>query len=169
MATDGGPLYNAIRTRRVSRSMTGEPVSPGDLELVVNAARFAPNAGNRRLQPMVPISDPVVIGMLRKVAPGMLPVPAALIVICIDEPRALEYGFRAGTPGLYIDVGTTAATLLLAAHTIGLASCPVTSFSRAAVARILGLADGIIAQMFVALGHATPDQPPPMPASGLHP
>jgi nitroreductase len=66
---------------------------------------------------------------------------------------------------LYIDVGTAAATMLLAAHAIGLASCPVTSFSRVAVARLLGLDEAITPQLIVCLGHATTDQPPSMRAS----
>ncbi len=58
------------------------------------------------------------------IAPGMIARPRAAAVICIDLARAEEYGFRPDTPGLYIDVGTTAATLLLAAHAAGLAVVP---------------------------------------------
>ncbi|HVE30906.1 MAG TPA: nitroreductase family protein, partial [Mycobacteriales bacterium] len=60
----------------------------------------------------------------------------------------------------YVDVGTTAATMLLAAHAVGLGSCPVTSFSRAAVARLLGLAEGIEPRLVVCLGHPAGHQPP---------
>ena len=72
----------------------------------------------------------------------MLARPAPAAVICIDLARAEEYGFAPDTPGLYIDVGTTAATMLLAAHALGLAAQPVTSFSRVAAARLLGLPAG---------------------------
>jgi nitroreductase len=158
------PVYDAIRSRRVTRNMDGTPVDPRDFELVVRAARYAPNAGNRRLQPVVAVRDPQTVRLLRMVAPGMLVRPQAAIVICIDEQRAAVYGFRRDAPGLYIDVGTTAATLLLAAHAVGLASCPVTSFSRAAVSRLLGLDDALTPRMVVCLGHAAADQPAPMGA-----
>ena len=78
----------------------------------------------------------------------------------IDRQRAAGYGFRPDTPGLYVDVGTTAATLLLAAHAVGLAACPVTSFSRAAAARLLGLDAAVVPQLIVCLGHADHNQPP---------
>jgi nitroreductase len=160
----GGALYDGIRTRRVTRNMDSRPIPPADLELVVRAARYAPNAGNRRLQPVVAVTDPRYLRMLRVVSPGMLPSPQAAVVICIDEQRAEEVGFNPRTPGLYVDVGTTAATLLLAAHSLGLASCPVTSFSRAAAARLLGIGGGVVPQLIVCLGHAASEQPPPMAA-----
>lgn len=153
------PVYDAIRTRRVTREMSDAPVAAHDLELVVAAARWAPNAGNRRLQPVVAVSDPVLLRLLRMVSPGMIARPQAAAVICIDVPRAIGFGFEPAAPGLYVDVGTTAATLLLAAHSLGLASCPVTSFSRAAVARLLGLGPGVRPELVVCLGHAADRQP----------
>jgi nitroreductase len=44
------PVLETIRRRRVVRSMTPEPVARTQLERVLEAARFAPNAGNRRLR-----------------------------------------------------------------------------------------------------------------------
>jgi nitroreductase len=158
------PVYEAIRTRRVTRNMSDRPIEPADVELVAHAARYAPNAGNRRLQPVITITDRATIGLLRKVSPGMMPRPQALIVICIDRSRAAAFGFRPDYAGLYVDIGTTAATLLLAAHAVGLAACPVTSFSRAAAARILDTEPLIEPQMMICLGYAADNQPPPMGA-----
>lgn len=89
----------------------------------------------------------------------MVPMPQAIVVISIDTARAEEFGFPAGHRGLYIDVGTTAATILLAAQSVGLGACPVTSFSRAAVARILALPERTSPEMLVCLGHAAERQP----------
>ena len=44
-------------------------------------------------------------------------------------------------------------------HSVGLGACPVTSFSRAAAARVLGLPDGMSPEMLVCLGHPTEAQP----------
>lgn len=154
--------YEAIRTRRVTRSMTAEPVDAVAFDRVFAAARYAPSAGNRRLQPVVPVTDQRLLRLLRMIAPGMVPRPQAAIVVCIDEHRATSYGFAPDAPGLYVDVGTMAATLLLAAHAVGLAACPVTSFSRAAAGRLLGLDDGVVARLIVCLGHAADHQPAPM-------
>jgi len=153
------PVYDAIRTRRVTRAMSPEPVDPDLVAAVLESARWAPNAGNRRLQPVLPVSDPVTLRLLRAISPGMVPRPPAALVICVDAARAEEFGFPPRYRGLYVDVGTTAATLLLAAQSVGLGACPVTSFSRSAAARILGLRNGLSAEMIVCLGHPADAQP----------
>jgi nitroreductase len=133
---------------------------------VVGAARWAPNAGNRRLQPVLSVSDPVTLRLLKAVSPGMVPRPQAAAVICLDTARAEEFGFLPGHRGLYVDIGTTAATLLMAAYSVGLGACPVTSFSRAAAARILGLRPGLSPELIVCLGHPTDAQPATLSALG---
>jgi len=152
-------MYDALRTRRVTRAMSAEPVAPDLVDRVVAAARWAPNAGNRRLQPVQAVTDPMTLRLLRAVSPGMVPRPQAAVVICLDTARAEEFGFQPGHRGLYVDIGTTAATLLLAAHSLGVGACPVTSFSRAAAARILGLRAGLSPEMIVCLGHPADAQP----------
>ena len=154
MTSQGDAVLEAIRSRRVVRNMTDEPIAPSDIAAVLSAMRFAPNAGNRRLHPVVAVTDPARLRLLRLVAPGMLARPAAAVVICIDVARAVEFGFVPDHPGLFIDVGTSAATGLLAE--------PVTSFSRAAVGRLLDLPPGLEPRMMLCLGHAAVAQPPAM-------
>jgi nitroreductase len=152
-------VLEAIRTRRVTRRMSDDPVDPAQIEAVIGAARWAPNAGNRRLQPVLPVTDAVTLRLLKAVSPGMVPAPQAALVICLDTARAEEFGFQPGHRGLYVDIGTTAAVLLLAAHSVGLGACPVTSFSRAAAARVLGLRAGLSPELVVCLGHPARVQP----------
>jgi len=52
-----------------------------------------------------------------------------------------------------IDVGTAAQTMMLAAHAIGLASGPVTSFSKEAIKVILNLPGSYSPEMFICIGH----------------
>ncbi|MFG2044624.1 nitroreductase family protein [Dactylosporangium sp. NPDC048998] len=151
-----------IRTRRVVRAMTDEPVPRDLLERVLDAAAHAPSAGNRRFQRFVAVDDGATLRVLRMVSPGMLQRPAAVVVICVDAALAVEYGFRAGSSGLYIDVGTAAQTMLLAAHALGLGSGPVTSFSKAAVSAVLNLPPGWSPELIVCLGRPAATQPPPM-------
>src|SRR5262245_38776412 len=96
------------------------------------------------------------------VSPGMIQHPAAAVTICTDRRLAAEYGFPPDAPGLHVDVGTAMATLLLAAHAIGLGAGPVTSFSRAAVGVVLRLPEGWVPEVVVCLGHPAPAGPAPM-------
>src|SRR5262245_822733 len=130
-------VLQAIRTRRVVRHMTTEPIDRAQLIEVLKAARWAPSAGNRRLQRFVAVQRPATVRLLRMVSPGMLQHPAAIVVICIDWQRVAQYGMPRQNTGVYVDVGTALQTILLAAHAIGLGAGPVTSFSKAAVRVIL--------------------------------
>jgi len=92
--------------------------------------------------------------------------PTAIVVICIDGGRAESFGMRPTAKGLYVDVGTTAQTMLLAAHSLGLGAGVVTSFSQAAVSAVLNLPEGWSPEMFICLGHAAPVQPAGMRPRG---
>ena len=97
MTEPGAELLRTIRSRRVARALTAQPVTRDQLDTVLEAASFAPSAGNRRLHPLVVVTDPGRLSVLRLVSPGMLQRPAAAIVICIDQANARRFGFRPGT------------------------------------------------------------------------
>ena len=161
------PVLEAIRTRRMARALTDEPIDRADLEEVLKAVRWAPSAGNRRLHRFVAVEDPLTLRLLRMVAPGMFQRPVAIVVICIDRAKAASFGIRPSAKGLFIDVGTAAQTMLLAAHSLGLGAGVVTSFSQAAVTAVLNLPAGLTPEMFICLGHAAPTQPPGMRTRGV--
>src|SRR4051794_29691309 len=159
---NGAAVLEAIRSRRVVRTMTAQPVDRDALETVLDAARWAPTAGNRHLQRFVVTDDPATLRVLRAVSPGMLQRPTAAITICTDRALAADYGFPPDAPGLSVDVGTAMATILLAAHAIGIGAGPVTSFSRAAVAVVLHVPDAWMPELVVCLGHPAAGHAAPM-------
>src|SRR5262249_40953373 len=156
------PVLHAIRTRRVVRNLTPEPIARAELETILRAARFAPSAGNRRLQRFVAILDPLTLRLLRFVSPGMLQRPAAAVLICIDWECVDAFEIPRDNRGVYIDVGSAAQTMLLAAHALGLASGPVTSFSKEAVRAILALPPRLTPEMLLCFGHEAPGGPAPI-------
>lgn len=161
------PVLAAIRRRRVTRAMTDEPVSREQVETILDAARWAPTAGNRHLQRYVATTDPGTLRVLRMVSPGMIARPTAAIAVCVDHRLAAEYGFPPENRGPWIDVGTATATILLAAQAVGVGAGPVSSFSRAAVGVVLGLPAGWTAELIIGLGHPAPDQPRPIKPARL--
>ena len=157
------PVLAAIRRRRVTRAMTEEPVAREQVETILDAARWAPTAGNRHLQRFVATTHPGTLRVLRMVAPGMIARPAAAITICVDRGLVAEYGFPPDAKGPWIDVGTATATILLAAQAVGLGAGPVSSFSHAAVGVVLDLPDTWSPELIICLGHPAAAQPGPMP------
>ena len=160
------PVLEAIRMRRMTRALTDEPIARSELEEVLKAARWAPSAGNRRLHRFIAIQDSLTLKLLRMVSPGMFQRPVAIVVICIDQAKAESFGMRATAKGLFVDVGTAAQTMLLAAHSLGLGAGVVTSFSQEAARAVLNVPEGLNPEMFVCLGHATATQPRGMPTRG---
>jgi nitroreductase len=155
-------VLQAIRTRRVVRHMTAEPIDRNQLIEVLKAARWAPSAGNRRLHRFVVIQRPDTVRLVRMVAPGMFQHPAAIVVVCIDWRRVAQYGIPHQNTGVYVDVGTALQSMLLAAHALGLGAGPVTSFSKAAVGVLLNLPAQLSPEVLVCMGHPAAGGPPPM-------
>lgn len=150
------PVLDAIRTRRVVRTMTDEPIEQEQLECVLEAARWAASGGNRRPHRFVAVRDPLTLRVIRMVSPGMFQHPAAVILICIDWDQVAFHKMSPDDKTLYIDVGTAAQNMMLAAHAIGLGSGPVTSFSKEAVRVVLNLPQHLSPEMFICLGHPAP-------------
>jgi nitroreductase len=159
-------FFEAVRTRRVSRRFTSEPVAERDIWLVLEAARRAASAANVRLHRFVVVQDPRRLRLLRMVSPGMLAVPQALIVICTDLQVAAEAQVQVEKDdSVLVDVGTAAMNMMLAAQALGLGSCPATSFSRPAAAEILELPAHARPEFMLQLGHPAHEERS-LPAGG---
>lgn len=143
-----------IRTRRVIRHMTDEPVKRDQIEKILDAARWAPSGGNHRLHRFVVIENPKTRRLIRMVSPGMFQKAPVLLLICIDWDKVDFHKISPSHRSTWVDVGTAAQNMMLAAHAQGLASGPVTSFSQAAVKVILNMPDHLTPEMFICVGHA---------------
>ena len=73
-----------MKSRRVCRSFTDEPVSDEHLRMLTEAARWATSGGNRHLHKFLIVRDPETIRRVRSVSPGMQASPPAMIVILTD-------------------------------------------------------------------------------------
>jgi len=149
-------VFEVMRTRRVTRAFTSEPVADELLTRIVAAARWASSAGNRHVHKFFITRDPAKIDLVRAFAPGMLAVPPALIVILFDDKVADREGLQAGDDANMIDVGTSAQNMMNMAHALGLGSCPVTSFSKSGVAAALGLPATLTPELMLMIGHPRP-------------
>ncbi|MCE2490068.1 MAG: nitroreductase family protein [Anaerolineae bacterium] len=147
-------VLDAIRKRRVVREMTDEPVTQAQLEQILDAGRWAPTGGNMRQNRFVVVQDEKIKGLIYQVAPGMFQRPPVIILICTDLGVARAHQISDDSLTFPMDVGKAAQNMALAAHSLGLATGPVTSFSQSAVNRILNLPEAFVPHMFICLGHA---------------
>jgi nitroreductase len=150
----------AILTRRSVRGFTPEPLSDEQLELIIRAGAAAPSGGNAQKRVFISVRQVQRIAALRALAPGIIGMPAAVVILCVDN-RENPSG-RAFSPSLYYDIGAALQNILLAAHDAGLGACPVGSFHAKAVAVFLNLPEGVEPCLLVVVGipKAAPSAPP---------
>jgi nitroreductase len=149
-------VFDVIKSRRVTRSFTDEPVADEHLARLVAAGRWASSAGNRHVHKFFITRDPAKIDLIRAFSPGMLTSPPALILILTDHEVAARERLQEGDDANAIDVGTAAQNMMTMAHALGLGSCPVTSFSKSGVAGVLGLPPTLTPELMVIVGHPRP-------------
>lgn len=124
-------VFEAIKERRSVRAYSAEGVSEADVARLIEAARWAPSAGNTQPCELVIVKDMETKRRLSKAALNQTFIEKApvVIVVCADLSRSSRgYGSR-GT-NLYSIQDTAAATenMLLVAHELGLATCWVGAF-----------------------------------------
>lgn len=150
-------VFEVIRTRRAVRAFTNAPVSVADIRRIIEAARWASSAGNRRLHRFFVTRDSEKIDLISMIGPGFYGEPSALIVICTDLEKAERVGVDVeGDESTWIDVGTAAMNMQIMAHALGLGTTPVTSVSQSGLREALELPDHLRADLILQLGHPAP-------------
>ncbi len=123
--------FQAIKSRRSIRSFNDKAVSDEEIEKLIDAARFAPSAGNLQPWEFIIVKEPKTKRQLSVAALNQHFIEEApiVIVVCANETRSgRRYGRRGVT--LYCIQDTAAATqnLLLAAYSLGLSTCWIGAF-----------------------------------------
>jgi nitroreductase len=149
-----------LRSRAVIRDYAPGAIPRSHLIMILQAGRLASSAGNNRVHRFLVTEESRTIGLIRSVAPGMLTVPTAMIVICTDLVVAEQRQVQATKdPTVWVDVGTAAMNMQLMAHALDLGSCPVTSFSQSGVSVMLALPPEARPELLLMIGRRQ-DRPP---------
>lgn len=134
--------YQAIVTKRDTRSFSPEPVPEGLLGKVLQAGRMAGSAKNSQQSRVVVVTDPDARGRLAKCGRFADWVPSAPVVLVIVIPD----------DGRVLDVGRMAQNIMVAANGLGLASCPFTPHDQDCARQMLGLPPGHSAPLGIGMG-----------------
>jgi nitroreductase len=131
MKVDSFGVFEAIKERRSIRTFTDKNISEEDVKRLLEAARWAPSAGNTQPLELVVVKSNETKRKLSKAALNQTFIQKApvVIVVCADVTRSSRsYGNRGEQ--LYSIQDTAAATqnILLAAQELGLATCWIGAF-----------------------------------------
>jgi len=162
-------VEEAIRNRRSIRKYQDDPIPLNQLTRLVELGVWAPSAGNAQTWRFGIVMQREIIRALHAVVPGMSTIPPAIIVICQDKELALQRGGKLGRErSSVMDAAMAAQNIMLSAYADGLGTCPILSFHSGAVARILGLPQGVEPQLLVTVGKPAEEPiPPPRAVDGV--
>jgi nitroreductase len=124
-------LFETIMKRRSVRAFTSKALPDKVVDTIVDAARWAPSAGNCQTRDFIIVKNPRVKKALSEAAIDQSFIEAALvtIVLCTNDRRSAHRCGRRGRD-LYclLDAAAAAQNLLLAVHALGLGTCWIEAF-----------------------------------------
>ena len=156
-------LQEAIKGRRSIRNFKKQNIPEETITQLVEAASYAPSAGNIQPWQFIIIRNPTIKKKLAESALNQAHIKQApiVIVVCADEKRSsMGYGTRGKT--LYCLQDTAAATqnILLTAHSLGLGTCWVGAFNEDDAREAVNAPEGVrpVAMIPVGIPDGNPKQ-----------
>lgn len=152
-----------LATRRSIRKFLDIPVEFEKIGNILDAARYAPSAGNLQDWKVIIVTDKGARESLANACVEQFWVAQAPIILVVcTEPETTKRFY--GDKGEKFSIQNGAAVvqnILIAAHAQGLASCWVGAFDDFGVKRELGIPDSVIVQAVLPIGY--PDEKVPTP------
>jgi len=149
-------VFEAIKKRRSVRAYTSEEVSDDKVEMLIEAARLAPSAGNVQPWEFVIVKNAETKQRLSDAALHQTFIEKApvVIVVCADVARS-SWGYGNRGANLYCLQDTAAATenMLLAAQALELATCWVGAFHEDEVAKVINTPMNVRPVAIIPVGH----------------
>lgn len=158
-------VMEAIRKRRSIRAFKSIPLDQNTLDTILEAGRLAPSWANSQTWRFVVIQDKDFKDQFADIVclPGsrnnnVIKQVPVVIAACAELNKA---GFREGKPttdkeGYWymFDSGITLQNMVLAAQELGLGSLYIGAFNSKNAGDFLGVPEGYICVILLALGHA---------------
>jgi nitroreductase len=157
-------VFEAIKGRRSIRSFKPTQIPDEFINKILEAACWAPSAGNLQSWEFILVKDEETKKELCNAALGQCFIQEAplVIVVCANQNRSSSrYGDRGINLYSICDSSAAIQNILLSAYALGLGTCWVGAFYDEEVARILKLPDRIKPIAIIPIGY--PNEKPKAP------
>jgi nitroreductase len=146
-------LLELIRSRSSIRTFLERPVEDEKIALILEAARWAPTSGNKQPWRFIVVRDKKKQAEFdpRFHQPWILNAPAIIVILAAPYDTWEKYDELDNT--FVQDVATSTQNILLMTHSLGLGAVWVTTFSRRAVRKSLGIPQEYLIQGLISLGY----------------
>jgi nitroreductase len=155
-------ILEIIRTRRSIRKYKPDPIPDSDLNIVLEAARWAPSWANTQCCRIIVVSNSDIKARIAETAteknPGRTAILEApiVLVVCAELKKSGYYkGVETTDKGDWymFDVALATENLVLAAHSLGLGSLHMGLFDAAQVASLVNVPEGVTVVEMIPLGY----------------
>lgn len=162
-------VFEAIKGRRSVRAYASREVSDETVERLIDAARWAPSAGNVQPWEFIIVRSSEIKRKLAAAALNQTFIEEApvVIVVCADKQRSAQaYGSRGASLYCIQDTAAAIQNLHLAAYALGLGTCWVGAFREDQATEALGLPLHIRPVAIIPVGYPA-EKPKPRPRRSL--
>ena len=162
-------VFEAIKGRRSIRAFKNLDIPEETIERLIDAARWAPSAGNIQPWEFIIVRNPETKRKLAEAALNQTFIEEApvVIVVCADHERSSRgYGSRGATLYCIQDTAAAIQNIHLAATALKLGTCWIGAFREEPVKKTLGIPDGLRPVAIIPVGHPA-EQPRPRPRRPL--
>ena len=156
-------IFEAIEGRRSIRAFMNVEISAEVVEKLIEAARWAPSAGNIQPWEFIIVRNPELKKQLAEASLDQFFISKApvIIVVCADEYRSSQgYGVRGSTLYCLQDTAAAAQNIHLAAYSLGLGTCWIGAFREEEVKRIIRIPAGVRPVALIPVGYAAESPSP---------
>jgi len=146
-------LLRIIKSRRSTRKFSDKPVEQDKIALLLEAARWAPSAGNSQPWRFVVVGDKKKIKKFDPFLhqPWVANAPVVIVVLALPSETHKLYG--PGSNWYIQDCAAAVENMLLMAHELGLGAVWIVSFSKEAIRKQLGLNEQYDIVSIVSVGY----------------
>jgi nitroreductase len=163
-------LLDIIKNRRSVREFKDLEVPERAIDVLIEALRWAPSAGNLQSRKFYFVFNEAVRSKLAQAGlrhdfVSFIARAPLVVVACADQRINSRYGERGTDLYCIQDAAASVQNLLLAAHDLGLGTCWVGAFKEDQVKDILDMPDYLRPVVLVPVGYAakTPKAPDRLP------
>ncbi len=149
-------ILEIIKGRRSIRNFKTEDLPEQIVENLVEAARWAPSAGNIQPWKLIIVRKPETKKKLAKAAleQAFVEEVPVVIIVCADENRSSQgYGSRGRTLYCIQDTAAAIQNIHLAAYALGLGTCWIGAFDEEEARKILKIPQGIRPVAIIPVGY----------------
>jgi len=156
-------FFDLVKKRRSIRDYTGKPVPYSYLIKILDAARWAPSAGNTQEWKFIIVTDSKLKEKIAEYSYNQAWIQKAgvVIVVCADL-RAIKARYpNRGEFYAICDGASATQNILLAAEDLGLGACWVGAFDEEKIKIILNIPDHVKVVSIVPIGHKSSEPATP--------